>query len=453
MLFVVIYILFDIVCGMFMMKNSSFLLNTTWSDAALVFAVCLYISIISIIFICYGFTLSSILKSWTSRVISVAPVALIGVIIWIVTYRSVVGATSNVDELPWIVFRLFTIWEAPVIEYLVYYVPGSTQMKWIALFLSFLPSISVLLGMWGLSYFQKRHLLKKLYIGIASLPCACIILFTACYLIPASGPFTLETYPRVDGATAAIPFGELLAHRLTGVNMPKAARSVRFNTSHNAYINLIEKKADIIFASGPSDEEIKLAERTGVKLKLTPIGKDAFIFLVHKDNVMNQIQISQLRDVYSGKVSNWKEIGGKDERIVAFQREENSGSQTFMLKKVMKDLPMASPPVEKKSGGMGGLIDAVADYNNADNAIGYSFYYFANEMHKSEAVKFLAVEGVAPNKHTIRNNEYPFTATLYAVTREDEPDGSPTNQLLHWILSNEGNKVIEAGGYVPVNGE
>lgn len=269
-------------------------------------------------------------------------------------------------------------------------------------------------------------------------------------LLPKSAPFTLKTLPSMDGATAAIPFGKILVHELTGVNKPKADRSIQFNTTHNAYVNLIDKRADLIFVAGPSEEEVALAASKGVKFKLTPIGKDAFIFLVHRNNPVSQVTISQLKDIYSGKLTHWKEVGGNDNRIVAFQREKNSGSQTFMEQKIMKGLPLAEPPKEKKSGGMGGLIEAVADYHNADNALGYSFYYYASEMNKHEAVKFLAVEGVEPNKDNIRSEKYPFTAVLYAVTREDEPADSPASRLVSWILSSAGSQAVEDGGYIPI---
>lgn len=161
--------------------------------------------------------------------------------------------------------------------------------------------------------------------------------------------------------------------------------------------------------------------------------------------------VAQIRDIYAGKVTNWQEVGGEDAAITAFQRDKNSGSQTFMESKVMQGLSMAAAPTGKKITGMGNLIDSIAEYDNAENAIGYSFYYYANEMHKRENVKFLSVEGVPCNKETIRSGKYPFTAILYAVTREDEPADSPAIRLLNWILSEEGSRAVEQGGFIPIN--
>lgn len=448
-LFGVFYFIFTIASGMLGAGDPQFLLDLEWSDSSLSIFLALYLSMIATIFFFYGYIISAkIAVHPLSQLMVVLPVTVLGFLIWFLTYRSLAGATSDIGDLTWLFFHLFVFWATPIFEMLAHYL-SSSELKLVGLFVLFLPGLFTYIGLQSASYWKSRPR-KSLPIVWTSTYGFLILSLVVSLLFPRSAMFTLQNYPRVDGATAAIPFGKVLVRELTGVSKVKADRSVRFNTTHDAYVNLITKNTDIIFVSGPSDEELKLAEQHGVKLKLTPIGKDAFIFLVHRENQVDQLTVSQIQDIYSGKSTNWKEVGGEDYPIIAFQREKNSGSQTFMEKKVMKDVPLAQPPTAKKSGGMGGLIEAVADYQNSKSAIGYSFYYFANEMHQNENVKFLKINGVEPNKINIKNDSYPYTAILYAVTREGESSESPANQLLNWIVSEEGSQAIVKGGFIPV---
>ncbi|OXM86016.1 PstS family phosphate ABC transporter substrate-binding protein [Paenibacillus rigui] len=446
--FIIVYFLFNIFWGQTIASKTGLLLHLEWSDLTLAFAAAIYVCLVGLLFYLYGLLFSEKVAGRGMQLLTVLPLVLLGSLIWLLTYRSLSGATSNLNDMPWMFFTLFAFWLVPIVDYLKFYITDSTYLKAAGLLLSLLPSTAAWLGMIRMTGLQgERRLLRGLLPGTA-VPAMLLALLFGSMLLPHQAPFTLKTLPVLDGATAAIPFGNIAVHELTGVNKPYAANAVRFNTTHNAYVNLIEKRADLIFVAGPSDEETALAASKGVKLKLTPIGKDAFIFLVHRENPVSNVTVAQLQAIYSGQLTNWKEIGGADSRIVAFQREKNSGSQTFMEQKIMKGLPFAEPPKERKAGGMGGLIEAVADYHNADNALGYSFYYYASEMNRREEVKFLAVEGVEPNKDNIRSKTYPFTAELFAVTREDEPENSAANRMVAWILSEEGRQAVEAGGYV-----
>lgn len=283
-----------------------------------------------------------------------------------------------------------------------------------------------------------------------------LIVFVMCLVLlvdtlPAhAAMFTLQNYPRVDGATIAIPMGKLMAEKLIGkeeVAGKELENVTAFKTTHNAYVNLIMGKADIIFVFGPSDEELQLAASRNVKLKLTPIGKDAFVFLANKENPVNDLSLEQIQAIYSGIIVNWSTVGGNDWDIVAYQRNKNSGSQTFMEQRVMFDLPLAKTPVVSSS--MYDVIDMVYRKNSA---IGYSFNYFANNMHRrSEKVKFLAVGGQECSRENIRSEKYPLTVTLYAVTRQEDKVNEAVAKMLDWLASGEGGSVIEEGGFVPLN--
>lgn len=260
--------------------------------------------------------------------------------------------------------------------------------------------------------------------------------------------FTPETYPKVDGSTATIPLSESFAASLMGISLEEARQLILHNTTHNAYVNLIEGNADLIFVTSPSAEELTLAEEKGVWLEVVPVVSEGFVFLVSEDNPVKGLYLNEIVDIYSGKITNWSQAGGDNVPIRAYQRPENSGSQTGMLDLVMKDVPMVEPPTEQVTALMGELIDAVAAYNGEPDAIGYSYYYYVTDMWGQKATKLLEVNGVYPDETTISSGKYPVKTAYYAVFRGSEPEDSNVRKMVEWILSEEGQTVAEEAGYV-----
>lgn len=260
--------------------------------------------------------------------------------------------------------------------------------------------------------------------------------------------FTPETYPRVDGSTATIPLSEAFAAKLMDMELEEARQYIVHNTTHNAYVNLIDGNANIIFVTSPSEGELAYAKDKGIRLEVVPIVSEGFVFLSSKDNPVTNLSLQQIQDIYAGIITNWKEVGGKDKAIIPYQREENSGSQTGMLDLVIGPDKIMDPPKERVIGAMGELVDAVAVYTNEEDAIGYSYYYYVTDMWKNKEVKLLAVDGVYPDGETISNGTYPIQTAYYAVMRTDEPEGSEARMLLEWILSEQGQLVAEEAGYV-----
>ncbi len=261
--------------------------------------------------------------------------------------------------------------------------------------------------------------------------------------------FSKETFPKIDGSTATIPLSEALASSLLSMSKDEATKFIKHNTTHNAYVNLIDDKAEIIFVTEPSEEELKLAKDANIELEVIPVVKEAFVFLVNSKNPIKSLSTKQIQDIYQGKINNWKEVGGSDTEIIAYQRTPNSGSQTLMEQKVMKGLKMMDAP-KNVVPDMAGLIDTVANYDNSDKALGYSVYYYANSMYNKNNIKLIAVDGIEPNNASISTDKYPFTSAYYAVIKKSTPQDSSSRKLLNWLLSGEGQKVAEAAGYVPM---
>jgi phosphate transport system substrate-binding protein len=253
--------------------------------------------------------------------------------------------------------------------------------------------------------------------------------------------------PRLDGATALYPLYSAFAQAVYPEKDYELYNSeVMCSNTREAYDSLINGYSDIIFTARPSQQQIDMAKDRGVELKLTPIGREAFVFFVNSKNKVTDLTKKQIQDIYSGGITNWKEVGGEDEKIRAFQRPENSGSQT-MLQKFMEGKKLMTPPKADIAMGMGEIINETASYRNYKNSIGYSFLFFSTEMVQNNKIKLLKVDGIYPDKETIKNKTYPLSAEFYAVTAGSRnPNIQP---LIEWILSKQGQYLIGKTGYTP----
>lgn len=254
--------------------------------------------------------------------------------------------------------------------------------------------------------------------------------------------------PILDGATALYPLFAAFAEATypEGVYEPHRG-PVATTTTPSAYSRLIKGNADIIFAAEPSIGQLQDAKEAGVELELTPIGREAFVFFVNSRNKISDLSSEDIRGIYSGDIENWKELGGKNDEIRPFQRPEDSGSQTMFIK-FMGDTEIEKPETENLESGMGGIIEEVASYRNYKNAIGYTFRFYSTEMVKNDKIKLLSIDGIEPSIENIRSSDYPLASEFYAITAGSKnPNVEP---FLEWILSGEGQKLVEDTGFVPV---
>lgn len=154
---------------------------------------------------------------------------------------------------------------------------------------------------------------------------------------------------------------------------------------------------------------------------------------------------NELRAIYHGDITNWIELGGKNQEILAFQRPENSGSQT-MMEYFMGDVPLKEPQTYEKVDAMMGVIKEVAQYANEKGAIGYSFRYFLEELNQEKGVKMLSIDGVYPTLENIENGSYPLTTNVCLVTRKNESNPN-VQKMIDFILSDDGQEIIRKTGY------
>ena len=257
-----------------------------------------------------------------------------------------------------------------------------------------------------------------------------------------------ENLPRIDGAAALFPVYSAFVNAVYPNTTKLHDGIFEYNNTPDGYRLLAEKETDIFIGVYPSDEQRAYAEENQTTFEYTPIGTEAFVFFVHKDNPITNLTTEQIKDIYSGKITNWKDVGGKNEKIAAFQRNEGSGSQS-MLKRFMGDTPIADAPTEMVNDLMAGIIEQVADYKSKTNSIGFSFRYYVEGIIKNPDIKMISIDGAAPTSENIRNGSYPVLTPIYAVTYKENQNGN-VDKLLEWILSDEGQYIINETGYVGI---
>ena len=248
-----------------------------------------------------------------------------------------------------------------------------------------------------------------------------------------------QRLPRIDGAAALLPVFASIVDAIypeesvtfDGTDFD-AGSALQYSNTRGAYQAVVDGSVDVIFCAKPSAGQLQYAADQGVSLELVPIGCEAFVFVVNKDNPVENLTAEQIRGIYSGKYRRWSEVGGDDSYIDAVQRNTGSGSQTTMLSFMNGEKMVRSP--------IGALVG---------RSIGYSFRYYTDGINGNEKVKMLAIDGIYPDVEHISNGEYPLASNFYAVY--DSSNENPYIQpLLEFILSEDGQEIIRESGYVPL---
>lgn len=245
--------------------------------------------------------------------------------------------------------------------------------------------------------------------------------------------------PVVDGAAALFPMYSAFVNAI----YPKDSVSfdgkdfssdsaMQYTNTRGAYKAVVDGTADIIFCAKPSQEQFEYARQKGVELKMVPIGFEAFVFIVNKQNPVDDLTTDQIKGLYSGKYSKWSEVGGDDTYIDAVQRNKGSGSQTSMLA-FMNGTDM-------KKSFIGALVG---------RSIGYTFRYYVKSMASNDNVKILSLNGVYPDEKTVASGEYPLSSNFYAIYNAANKNENVT-KMIDFILSDKGQQIVQQSGYIPL---
>ena len=258
-----------------------------------------------------------------------------------------------------------------------------------------------------------------------------------------------ENLPVLDGAAALVPVyaaiidnvypegcvtyegGTFSDDNYYGENFAENS-AMQYKNTVRGYQAIVDGSTDILFCAGPSEEQKQYAKEQGVELVYVPIGLEGFVFFVNENNPVENLTVEQIRKIYACEYKNWSEVGGANRIINPVTRLEGSGSQTtFEAFMGEYEIGMKSP------------------FAIMGASIGFSFRYYMDGIVENDSVKMLSLNGVYPSAENIQNRSYPIVAQFYAIYRADN-DNENIPVLLDWILSEEGQDLIEQCGYVRI---
>ena len=284
---------------------------------------------------------------------------------------------------------------------------------------------------------------------------------------------SFENYPKVDGSTSSSVLNMMVACKLLGVHYKWSEPAVvtewtlqyeneeipvqykdffwqriKSSQTHGAFLNLIDGEADIILTHRTiSPDEKAHADSVGITLIETPIASDAFVFVVNKSNPVKTLTVSQIRKIYTGEITNWSQIGGKNASIKVYTRPRNSGSEEVFRKLVMDGMEPADFP----ASGIGGMSQVFVEILSSEDAICYTFNNYKNlqaRVPDSEVPK-IAVNGIFPDDKTVKNGTFPFIAKVHVAIRSDLDHNSMAYKLYEWLQSDDAKSTITESGFLP----
>ena len=261
--------------------------------------------------------------------------------------------------------------------------------------------------------------------------------------------FTEDNYPVLDGSTSTKPLATAVTSIMLGIPRSEADKKLEFHKTSQSFRYLMDGNADMLICAQPADSVFELMEEENFEYEMEAFSAEALVFVVNTSNPVESLTTEQIQKIYTGEITNWKEVGGEDKEIVAVQRNKEAGSQVMMEKLVMGDLEMMEAPLELMPGDMSGLIQVVKSFDNSAGAIGYTPYYYATNMKMADGLKIIKVDDVMPDNETIASGEYPFRTSYFVVIPKSTPDDAPSRILFNWILGEDGQKLVEMEGYVP----
>lgn len=208
---------------------------------------------------------------------------------------------------------------------------------------------------------------------------------------------------------------------------------------------LIEGTTDIAMSSRPlkMDEKATLEEK-GITYKEINIAGDALAVIVHANNSIEKLTKEQVADIFTGKIKNWKEVGGKDLPVIAYSRETSSGTYEFFKEHVMDKKNYASSVLNMPATGA--IVQSVSQTEGAIGYIGLAY--------ETKEVKHLSISYdkgttyVAPSIENAQNGSYPVSRPLFYYY--DVKTEASVDPFIKFILSDEGQQIVKETGYVPL---
>ncbi|CAN5483031.1 phosphate ABC transporter substrate-binding protein [soil metagenome] len=248
----------------------------------------------------------------------------------------------------------------------------------------------------------------------------------------------------VKGSDTLVQLAQVWAQDFMKVH-PEISVTVTGGGSNTGIAALMNKGTDIANASRPmKDEEKEAAKKNGIDVKEFIVAQDALSMIVNKSNPINELTIDQLADIYLGKTTNWKQLGGPDKNIVVNGRESSSGTFTFFQEHVLKKKAYATTVLQNPA-----TTAIVENVTQDDGAIGYVGLGYVNDKVKALKIKKDATSpAVEATVADVLNGTYPLSRSLFEYM-PGEPTG-PSKVWLDWVMGKDGQALVEKLGFVPV---
>lgn len=249
----------------------------------------------------------------------------------------------------------------------------------------------------------------------------------------------------VKGSDTMVILGQRWAEYYMQRNPGKATIQVTGGGSGTGIAALINGATDICEASRPMKETEKqqVKAKTGKEVKEIPVALDGVAIYVNEANPIQEITLAQAKGIYTGKIINWKELGGADATIITYGRENNSGTYMYVKEHVLQDQDFAAGV--QTLPGTAAVVNAVA---KDVRSIGYGGIAYAKGIKALKVKKDNAAPAVEPTMDNVVKQTYPISRYLYFYTA-GEPQGE-IKAFIDWVLSDEGQKICQEVGYYPL---
>jgi len=254
---------------------------------------------------------------------------------------------------------------------------------------------------------------------------------------------------QIKGSDTMVNLGQAWAEKYMEEN-PGAFVAVTGGGSGTGLSSLISGSCDIAMSSrNIKDKEIVLAKQKGINPFEIKVALDGLAVVVNPTNSVSKLTIDQLAGIFTGKISNWKEVGGKDQKIVILSREVNSGTHVYFKEHVLRKMDANSKEEFAPSALMLSSSQAIADEVAGNSgAIGYyGMGYICNKQKAIAVAKDAKSEYVTPNIENVISGKYPISRPLFLYTNA-EPQGL-IKKFVDYTLSKEGQEIVVKTDFVP----
>lgn len=256
-------------------------------------------------------------------------------------------------------------------------------------------------------------------------------------------------FPVMDSSTARKPLVQNI-YRFFCLDTGYGGAEPLCSTTHGAWLNIADKKADIALLAAPTDEEKAYLAERGVEVEMKLYGGDGLVFIGNSACGVTDLTLDQVRAIFRGEITNWSELGGADHAIRVLYRDDQSGSQRLFEKMVFKgeDVPDYEALGFERLDEMNTLVSACLD---DPYAIGYSIMTYLNDVYSNEALLAFSLNGYSATPENVRTGDYPLGTKGYVVIRSDEPEDSPARRLYNWFGSPLSDTFLTSCGITPLS--